>query len=122
METKSNYDNEKAKVKVEIEDKGVISLEQERLVSTTATLDDECNHSRQRAGMQIYVKTLKGNNISLAMESSDLIRKVKEKIAEVEGIPIEHQGLIFASRSLEDSRTLFDYGIQKESTLYLVPR
>jgi len=30
--------------------------------------------------------------------------------------------LVFASRSLDDSRTLSDYNLSKESTVYFIPR
>ncbi len=69
--------------------------------------------------MRIYAKTCSGTNLTIVLEveASATIADVKQKIWDKEGSPPAF--LIFASTRLEDDRTLADYNIQEEATLYL---
>lgn len=72
--------------------------------------------------MLIFVKTLTGKTITLDVELNDTIQSIKSQIQYKEGIPVNQQCLIFAGKKLEDKYGLYNYNIQRHSTLHLVIR
>lgn len=67
--------------------------------------------------MQIFVKDMTGEIIPLVVESSDTIADVKEKMLDINGIPVQDQVLFYGGELTNDLSTLADYDIEENSTL-----
>ena len=72
--------------------------------------------------MKLFVKNLVGKTITIDVDGFDTIRNVKYKIYDKEGVPPYQQQVVFATKYLENDRTLSDYNILKDSILHMVLR
>ena len=72
--------------------------------------------------MEISVKIWKRKFISLVVNEDQTVEDIKRKIQDKESIEPKHQSLFFNGKPLENDRTLFDYMIKKDATLYLYLR
>lgn len=68
--------------------------------------------------MRIIIRSEK--SIELTVESSNLIRDIKQRLVEMEGIPIDEQTFSFSGRSLKNEVSLADCRVQDGSTIQLV--
>ena len=117
-------------VKNKIQDRVGIRPDQQQLVHAGKQLEDECtlgdcnikNEDTLYLGIQIHVRTLTGNIITVVVgdTTKTTISDLKVIIRDRERILAHQQRLMFAGQRLEDGRTLSEYNIQKDSTLHLI--
>ncbi|CAF4456160.1 unnamed protein product [Rotaria socialis] len=65
--------------------------------------------------MMIKVKTLTGREIEVDIDGTDKIERIKERVAEKEGIPPPQQRLIFGGKQMLDDKTVNEYNVTAAS-------
>ena len=69
--------------------------------------------------MQVFVRLENGKMISIEVSPMDTIDNIKMKIHDKEGLQPESFTIQHGSMEVEEGRTLNDYDIRNEATLYL---
>ena len=72
--------------------------------------------------LQMDLKKLTGEMLTLDVKFSDTIGIVKQKIQQKEGIPPYEQHLIFNGKEFKDECTLSDCNFQEKSYIFLVQK
>lgn len=70
--------------------------------------------------MLLKVLTLAGEEREIAVEPSDKILQLKEKLEERDGIPVAQQRLIFQGKQLNDEKTIASYKLQNGTMVHMV--
>ena len=86
-----------------------------------------CMGAWAQDAMQIFIRPVDSyqafpSTVVLDVYRQDTIATVKQRLEVSQGIPFRQQVLIFADQWLDDDQTLEFYGIDKESTVFLMLR
>ena len=70
----------------------------------------------------IVVKTLDGRTLAFQTDKSTTVAQLKSMIQDSDGVPPEHQIMVYDGRQLEDDQPLSSYGVQDGSEIHLILR
>ena len=70
--------------------------------------------------INIFVKTMIGTKLKIETEANCLVANLKQLIYKKEGLPPNNQILIFDGQILRDSQSIGFYGIDNNSTLFVI--
>lgn len=72
--------------------------------------------------MQIFVRTITGNTITLDVKPYDSFYDIKFQLEDRTGIPCYQQRVLFSGRQVDDENSLIDYDIESNNTLHITQR
>uniref|UniRef100_UPI00398F8871 uncharacterized protein isoform X2 n=1 Tax=Pristiophorus japonicus TaxID=55135 RepID=UPI00398F8871 len=72
--------------------------------------------------MQIFLKNEKGKISTHEVLPSETVQAFRARVQRQEGVPADQQRLMYEGKQLEDGRSLSDYNIQSQGTIFLLLR
>lgn len=72
-----------------------------------------------RDQFHIFIKTISRKSVTMRVWDGDLVQYFKENIREKLGIPPNLQILVYSRNSMKEGTKLWDYGIERDSTIFL---
>jgi hypothetical protein len=107
-------------------------MDSQKLTSDSATNNEDNNSNNNTTNsdekdkpdrlITINVKTLSAKVYTLTVKRNISVPELKQKLAELSGMNVDTQRLIFQGKVLADEKRLLDYGVDHEQTLHLVER
>ncbi|CAG8452687.1 3180_t:CDS:2 [Funneliformis caledonium] len=77
----------------------------------------------QGVPIQVKIKSLKGGQTyTIQLNNSDTILNLKEKLQPLASTSVINQRLILKGKALVDTKTLYEYGINNDTTVHLVQK
>ena len=74
------------------------------------------------APFQVFLKNEKGQTSVYDVSPGETVTRFKAKVYNKEGVPVDQQRLIHNGKQFDDGRTLADYDVAVNSTIYLTLR
>ncbi|GJR92630.1 polyubiqutin 1 [Tanacetum coccineum] len=118
-------DQNDASIRKEMQKRETVKYVGAKKTTRSIRKDSTSQDSQSKENVSVLpqiVNTLTEKPVSVEVKSSDTIGDVKVKITDMVGVPPCNQNFFFVGQKLlDDDRTLDDYHILSDSTLFLVP-
>jgi len=100
---------------------GVLNKHTRALLKTP--IEPERNNMlSEQSSLSVEVKTMTGRVIALKIEKEDTVEHLKQKITQIEGIPIDEQKITLGGITLEDSKLLKNIGGSLRLSLFILKK
>ena len=95
----------------------------ELATDTEVMLTSSSDSSSSVSTFQIQVKTVSGKTITINdVENTSTILWVMQRIQDKDGLPVSEQRLAYPGKELQKAKTVADYSITKDATLFSLMR